>query len=323
MSKDILTGLGAGALSALLYLAIQQASPGTFILAYLSPLPLYLAGLALGLAPVVVAGLMGTVLAFAVGSWPDGLSFALLNAAPAMWISRLALLARADQSGKMEWYPAERLVTWLSTVAGIYFLIALALTSMLDGGLWSGLEAYMRSMAEQFTSPDGRNLTPETQEVIANFAQFMPAMVGISWMTMQVVNGTLAQGLAVRFKRNLRPSPSLADFRAPAPLVYALAALTAASFVPGTIGLIAGTLAVFTAYPFLFAGLGVVHALAARLASRNIVLVVFYFLLFMLGWPFLLVAGLGLIDQWADLRGRFSGTRNGPDNGPDDGQEVK
>ncbi len=323
MSKDTLTGLGAGALSALLYLAIQQASPGTFILAYLSPLPLYFAGLAFGLVPVVIAGLAGSALAFAIGSWPDGLSFALLNAVPAMWVSRLALLARADQYGKTEWYPAERLVTWLSLGAGVYFVAALLLTSGLEGGLWSGLEAYMRSMAEQFTSPDGRTLAPETQEVIANFAQFMPAMVGLSWMTMQVVNGTLAQGLAVRFKRNLRPSPSLAAFRAPSPLAYVLAALTAASFISGTIGLIAGTLAVFAAYPYLFAGLGVVHDLSARLAARTMLLVVFYFLLFMLGWPFLLVAGLGLIDQWADLRGRFNGPRSGPGNGPNDGQEVK
>lgn len=334
VSPPIGIGLGLGVLSAVLYLAIQLASPGALIFAYLSPLPLYFAGLSLGSIVVAVAAVTGTVVTLLLGNWIDGLSYAFLNAAPAVWLIGLALLSRTNQKGNSEWYPMGRLAAWLSVSAAAYFAIALLLAATLGGGLWQGVAIFMDDMISGLASSNGREPAPVLRELAAQASTWLPAMIGISWMTMQVINATLAQGLARRFGRNLRPSPELVNFYVPGPLVYALVVTAALSLLDGSVGLIARTLAIFAAFPFLFAGLAVVHVLTRRLAARNILLAVFYVLLFMLGWPFLLVTGLGLMDQWVDFRKRFAGPQNGagndlgngpldgpPSSGPDGNQE--
>ena len=63
--------------------------------------------------------------------------------------------------------------------------------------------------------------------------------------------------------------------------------------------------------PFFFAGLAVVHAFAGGRQARTLLLMVFYFFLLVSGWPIAMVVGLGVIEQWAGLRRRFS--RTGPD----------
>jgi len=314
-------GLGAGALSALLYLALQLASPGAMIFAYLSPLPLYAAGLGLGPVVVLIAGATGALLTLALGGGKDALLFAVLNAAPAIWMVRLALISRTDEQGRQEWYPAGRLAAWLSISAAGYFIVALVLAAMFGNGLWDSLEGFAREMVAGLAAANGQEPAPVLHELTARASTWAPAMLGISWMTMQVINATLAQGLLSRFARNQRPSPDLAAFRVPGPLVYALVVTLALSMIDGQVGLIARTLAVFIAFPFLFAGLAVVHALIRKLAARNILLVVFYILLFMLGWPLVLVAGLGLMDQWVDFRRRFAGVGNDLDNGPQGGPQ--
>ncbi len=312
-------GLGAGALSAVLYLAIQLASPGALIFAYLSPLPLYCVGLSLGTTAAMTAALTGTALAFVFGGTVDGLSYGLLNAGPAVLLIRLALQSRNDETGQTEWYPLGRLVAWLSVGAAIFFAGALTLAAVTGNGLWDGVALFLDNMVSGLASDTGREPAPELRQLTAQASTWLPAMIGISWMTMQVINASLAQGLARRFGRNLRPSPDLAHFDVPGLLVYAVVAAGAASMLDGSLGLIARTLAVFAAYPFFFAGLAVVHALARRLSARNILLAVFYVLLIMLGWPFLLVTGLGLMDQWIDFRKRFASAGNDLDNGPLDG----
>jgi len=319
ISPNIAVGLGAGALSAALYLAIQLASPGALIFAYLSPLPLYLAGLSLGPVIALIAALTGAVLALLLGGAIDGLSYAVLNAAPAVMLIKLALLSRNDENGQAEWYPLGRLVAWLSAGAAIYFVAALMLANMLGTGLWDGVALFLDNMVSGLASDTGREPAPALRQLTQQASTWLPAMIGISWMTMQVINATLAQGLTKRFARNLRPSPDLVDFDLPGPLVYALVLAGAGALLDGSLGLIARTLSVFAAYPYFFAGLAVVHALARRLAAKNILLAVFYVLLIMLGWPFLLVTGLGLMDQWIDIRKRFSSAGNDLDNGPLDG----
>jgi len=300
-------GLGAGALSALLYLAIQLGSPGALIFAYLSPLPLYAVGLSLGWAVVMIAAIAASIIILLLGGGIDAMTYACLNAAPAVWLIRLALLSRPDQQGKPEWYPQGNLVMWLAMGAAGLFGFALMLAGVLGNGLWDGVALYMDAMVSNLASANGQEPAQPLRQLTASASTWLPAMVGVSWMTMQIVNGTLAQGLVTRFGRNLRPSTELATFQVPGSMVYALALAFAGSFLPGDIGLIARTLAIFAAYPFLFAGLAVVHALSRRLAARTIMLAVFYIVIIMLGWPVLLVTGIGLVDQWFDFRGRYGG----------------
>ena len=76
----------------------------------------------------------------------------------------------------------------------------------------------------------------------------------------------------------------------------------------GEIGFLLVNLAIVQALPFFFSGLAVVHAYAARRAAKVAFLVVFYLVLSFLAWPVVAVIGLGIIEQWAGLRGRIAAT---------------
>ena len=62
--------------------------------------------------------------------------------------------------------------------------------------------------------------------------------------------------------------------------------------------------------PFALAGLAVLHAAARRLTHPAMVLIGFYLLAALFGWPFLAVAVLGLLESWLGLRHRFASPRS-------------
>jgi uncharacterized protein YybS (DUF2232 family) len=185
------------------------------------------------------------------------------------------------------------------------------------------LENFMQSMVQTFAATGGKEPTDQLQDAVAQMSSLLPAMVGVSWMTMHVVNGLLALGLAIRFGWNLRPAADIAHLQVPKSLFYALAIALASAFLSDMMGLMARTIAIYLLYPYIFAGLGIVHLLARLTKARTALLLVFYLLLFILGWPLVVVAGLGIIDQWAGLRNRISGLRSSPENGQDNGQEKE
>ena len=63
---------------------------------------------------------------------------------------------------------------------------------------------------------------------------------------------------------------------------------------PGTTGTVA----------FCLGGLAVLHAAVRRLSHPTMILVFFYTTAALFGWPFLVVAILGLLESWLGLRRR-------------------
>ena len=150
-------------------------------------------------------------------------------------------------------------------------------------------------------------------QVIDSFAQVFPGMVVVSWLTMAIVNAALAQGVLMRFGRNLRPAMRVAEVELPhwTPMLLAVAGVLALVGGDGQLSYLALNVAIVLLVPFFFAGLAVVHAFASGRQARTLLLVVFYFFLLVSGWPIALLIGLGVIEQWAGLRRRFA--RTGPD----------
>lgn len=303
MSRTAFLAAGAGVASALLYLSILAGSPGAVILAYLSSLPLFVAGLSLGVAPLLIAAATGTVV---TGVGDDILSAAMyagLTAGPVVWIVHLALLSRQG-SGTVDWYPAGRLVTWLSVLAGGYFLAAVAAFAGLEGGLRGQVERFLATVLEKLSGRPWAELEG-ARALMDVWEPLFPALVGVSWIVMMSLNGVLAQGLLVRFGRNLRPSPRVAVLQLPRALALAFGAALLASLAPDPIGYAGATISVYIMVPYLLLGLGVVHALVGRLPAPHIVLVVFYVVLVLFGlFGLALISGIGLVEQWFNLRRR-------------------
>jgi len=227
---------------------------------------------------------------------------------------RQALLARPAEEagvaggGALQWYTLGRLVAWLAGLASALVIVAALAASGEEGGLAGLLAPVVQMLLEQLqaTRPElesGANVEAMAGEI----ARRLPAIIAIGWMVLIGSNLALAQGLAVRFNRNLRPSPRFAALTLPRGFGFVVGVAAVLAFIPGQPGMVGGALFAAGAVAYFLQGLAVVHAAARQTAFPGLVLVAVYGLVGLLGFPALLVVGLGLIEDWVRIRRRFGG----------------
>ncbi|NBC34244.1 MAG: DUF2232 domain-containing protein [Alphaproteobacteria bacterium] len=297
-----LKSAAAGLLAALLFLVYPASgAPLALPLLYLAPLPLFSAGLALNVRGAVMAGLVASlVTGLVAGNVQTGLLFLGAYALPVVLVLRQALLSRRNTNGEIEWYPPGPTLLWLIG----YSLVALAAAALLTSGAAGGLHGVVTRAVESFSGTMPVALSGPFEKMGADrLALWLPGITGVSWLLMMVVNGALAQLLVRSFGRNLRPGMRLSEMHLPswAVLAFSLAALVAV-VSPAPVAAIALGMALMCGIGFFFVGLGVLHAI---LRGRPLVLTALYVSL-VLSWPALIVAALGLVEQWIDLRRRVA-----------------
>jgi hypothetical protein len=292
MSKASLFALAGGVVSALLYLLLTTGSPGALVLAYFSQTPLLLVGLGLGLTPAAIAcGVAMIGLAAATEIATAGL-FLALTAMPVLYIVRQGLLTRRTASGAVEWYPPGLMLGGLT----LYGLAVLAAIAMWYGG---ALEDVSLRYLTRLAQISGGTLGPQAQAL----ARYIPGAVLVSGLLMAVVNAALAQGALVRMGHALRPSPAWRSVSVPRWLAPVLAIAAVTALAPDEIGTIGANAAIIAALPFMLVGLAVLHTVSQRWPARGLALGLVYVTTFILGWPAIVVAVLGIVDQWLPLRG--------------------
>jgi hypothetical protein len=315
MPSALTAALAGGALAAVMYLTVLTGSVGGMMLVYLAPLPLLLVGLAYGNRTALIAVALGTVILVATaGGWVLAAVYLVVTALPALVVVRQSLLARQLPDGTLQWYPSGLLLMVLTGVAAVVILVAELVALGLAGadGLFGVIRGLlmdpMLGLLPAAGTPEGASV----RAAVDTIAQVFPGVVAVSWLLMVIVNTLLAQAVLVRFGRLLRPPATMVEVTLPAwtPLALALT-LAGAVVLDGQPGFVMSNLAIVGAVPFLFAGLAVVHAFAASRSSPVVILVVFYLIVSLLAWPLLAVVGLGLIEQWAGLRQRFSAGGSG------------
>lgn len=311
MPRSVLLALAGGITSGLLYIALLSGTMGGFLFAYLSQVPLFLVGLALGVSPIGIAGAVATLIVGAAGSALSALLFVLTSVLPLFVIVRQALLNRLDADGTVAWYPPGHLISIMAGMTGVGILVAAVLAGVGEDGMRASVRESVGRVLEQMMPPGQDDA--ERMALADRLAVFVPALAGISWMLMMTVNGCLAQGVLAGFGRSIRPSPRMAELFLPVWPYYALGlSLLFAIVADGGVGYIAGNLAIVFAVPFFFQGLGVVHALANRLSARTLSLSIFYLVLIVSGWLTLVVTVAGLVEPLAKLRLRY-GRPHGPE----------
>jgi hypothetical protein len=294
-------GAALGALSATLYLAVLTGSPGALILAYLAQLPLFAAGLWLGVASAAAAAVAASAALLAAAGLLAAASFAGLYAAPVILLVRQALLARYEPDGSLEWYPPGLLAVWLSGLG----LLALACAALFLGGP-SGIETLLRETlapaVDRFVDESG-----SSSEALTNLlALVTPGAIAASWMVMTASNAILAQGVLARFGAAWRPSPDLAALTLPRWFSALLAAAAVLSAFGGAARFFGVNVLIALSIPFGLAGLAVLHTVVRRLPRPHIPLVAFYVLAGLFGWPLLVVTALGVLEAPLGLRRRFA-----------------
>jgi hypothetical protein len=313
----VLTGLGAGVTSALLFAALATGRAFAVALFYLTPLPIVLAGIAWSHTAGAVAALTAAVLLGAfLGIW-FVLAFLIGIGVPAYILSYLAMLARpaANGSGQLEWYPVGRLVLAAALIAAAATALSIPAFGLDADSYRAGLKsAFERVLRAQTATPADQPLvlpgvkdTAATLELLA--LVIPPAAAGLSMVTM-LANLWLAGRIARVSGRLSRPWPDIGAMKFPNGAPLLLAAAVAGTFVPGLIGLVSAFFGATLLLAYTFLGFAVIHGATRGLPARLIILIGSWLAVFVLGWPVLLVSILGLADTFIDLRGRMQ--RGGP-----------
>jgi hypothetical protein len=299
--KLTMAAVGCGGLAACLYLAAAFSAPGALILVYMTQLPLFVAGLWLGAGAATIAGLTGALVMLGASGIVSAAVFAGTNAVPVAVLVRQALLARRAADGHIDWYPPGLLAAWLTAFALAGIAAALLICHGADG-----LQATLRATIEAVLDRFARAPMADRDQAVATIAAITPGIVAASWMATATANAALAQGLLARFGANWRPSPDLAGLSLPMWLPVALGLAAAATVAGGGLRFVGVNVMLTLTVPFCLAGLAVLHTAVRRLAQPLIALVCFYSLAALLGWPFLFVAVLGLLESWLGLRRRLA-----------------
>ncbi|MCH8092565.1 MAG: DUF2232 domain-containing protein [Proteobacteria bacterium] len=308
MSKYVLIAIAGGLLTALLHLSTETGNPAALIFAYFTLLPLFMVGLAKGLAAAAISGAVAVVVMGMAAKFTLAIMFALAYAVPAVGMVRMALLNRQMPGGPADWYPAGRMMSLL-TGYGAAALIAFA---VIAGDSPAGMEGVFREGIETSLSGlAGGEDAAGPANIAAQVAPHFPALIITSWLIMVAINGSLAQKFLRRLGWNLRPSPQIRAFELPNWMAIALAISVLAWLVggQGELGFIGWNLMLVFSVPYFFMGLAVIHTLSRPWSARTLALAMFYLFLIVFHWPVAVIAALGLVEQWVGLRQRIGGMR--------------
>lgn len=301
MSQALALAVLAGIISGALALAPLTGSFALLLISYFVQLPMMVAGLTMGLTAALIAALAAIVLNGFIGGIIPALIFAIVFAMPALLVVRQALLSRQDPEAGLIWFPPGMILAQLAVMTVLALAAAFFAFAGQPGGLVGLIETMLSELAEQLTAADGQPfLNPET---LRASAQFVPAAVACSWLVTVVINGVVAQLIAVRTGWNRRPSPKLADLELPSWLWPLMGGTAALALLGSTgLGLLGYSALIVLIVPFGFLGLAVIHTFANRWSYRQLGLVTVYVAIIMFTWPILAVVALGLVENWAHLR---------------------
>jgi Predicted membrane protein (DUF2232) len=322
MVQIVLVGLGAGAAAALLFASVTSGVVLAIFLFYLAPLPIMIAALGWShwaglVAAVTASGFLG--LAFGGMFF---IAFLAGVAVPAWWLGYLALLGRKGADDGIEWYPAGRLVLWAAALGALVITAALASYGADEQGIRASLRTLLQTLFRlQTGAGPGEPLRipgiADTDRLLDMFAVMLPPMAALITALTLMVNLWLGGRVVKVSGRLKRPWPDLSEITFPPLAAAALAIALVAALIPGMPGLIASLFATTLALAFMILGFAFLHAATRGMAAtppgtagRIATLAAAYTLVALLGWPALIVAGLGLVETLFRWRARLG--RRGP-----------
>lgn len=327
MQKPLLFGIAAGLAAAVVFLSAATGPMLARILLYLvTPLPLFLAGLAHGFVAAAAGGLAGSLaVALVVGPAVAGV-FAASEAIPVALLSYLALLNRpaaapgpdVDPATGIEWYPVGRIVIWAAVISGAMSVAAM----LLLGPDLETLKTAIRKLVDEVLKTQleamgtGKPLGEEDLARLADIGLYLlPALTALSWMLTVLLNLWLAGRIAAASGGLARPWPDIAAMRFPRWAPIAFAASTAATLLPGFAALAASAISGAFYFAYVLLGLAVVHYITRGQTWRPFALAALYTILVVLNTGVsVVIAILGLADGFVPIRrgGAPPGRAQGP-----------
>lgn len=234
--NPILIALIAGLVSALFYNAFAYAGAFGLVLIYLSPFPIIIAGLALrwvmGFAAAVVAALL---IAIMTGAPVAGISYFVSVGLPAGILGYLALLARSDEKGGLEWFPIGDLVS-VSAALSIAVVVFGAYTQGGFQAMDQATGAIFDQIAQMDNSPLAEREGMSPEEMRSMFVWLLPIVGGIS-LFLSYLASLYVAGRILRSRNTLlRPWPVISELTLPFWTALATAGFVLLSMSSGEAG---------------------------------------------------------------------------------------
>lgn len=336
-------GVLAGLASAILYAAASGGATPAIILAYIAPLPIFIAGLGWGTFTALTAGAVGLLLMAVVSGVSSGVVYFAVVALAPIWLVRLALLSRAvggrgasaaaraarareahhravadgtrdgppedDLEPQVQWYPPGLLVVWTTAIAATLLVISILSMAATDDGLRGAVVQMINTgildTGELSRVLDARGVDVSAREFLEMVATFVPATAASMWLVMTLANMAVAQVIVARTGQPMRPTPDIAQMTYPQAFLVVFPISLILAFLPGELGFAGASLAALLFVPYFLLGLATIHAISRRWQARSAILIGFYAVLILLGSPVVLVGILGLVEAWMGLRARY------------------
>lgn len=323
MTHNLVLGIGAGLVSALLFGVLLKGTGLAVTLYLLAPLPILIVGLGWSHRAALTAAATGSLVLMAVIQPFMGLAFAAYIALPAWWLAYLALLGRETPEG-LEWYPTGRLLGWIAATAALAFISIAVLSSPNFAAYEAQLQKLSHALVETRTgtprSAPQADKAPETaqddaakdepsktdvtrDEMADAFATIVPALAAHG-LAMLLTFYLWAAARIVRISgRLMRPWPDLPSTKMPRSCLGALAVAGLLSFAPGYAGVLGVALVgAFTAV-FALQGLAAFHDRSRGRPGRGLMLFAMYMVLFVTqGIALIALTLFGLADTALDRR---------------------
>lgn len=317
MNSFLPIGLSAGLASALLFASVTSGSPFAMVLFYAAPLPILIAGLGWR----HYAGLLGAMFAAALLAVALQSVFLLAFLAgigvPAWLMAYLALLARTNDAGEVEWYPIDRLLVWSAVIAAAGVAVGVIgigfSADSYDTALKGAVEQVLRSQAG--TASDQPLTLPgvtDPEAMVRLMVAVLPPTAAVLSMLTALLNLWAAARVVRASGRLARPWPDLTTLRLPSFAAPMLAAAVALTLVGGVAGVVGGLFVATLVLAYAMAGLSLLHAMTRGAAGRGFILFTVYGAVLIFGWPLLFAAVAGFADSFLALRARSPGRRGPP-----------
>lgn len=319
--NDLLMGIGAGLVSAVLFMTVFSGSLLGVLLFYLTPLPVAIVSLGWNHRAGLVASAAGGIAVAVVFRPLTGVLFALSFALPSWWLAYLSLLAReapASAVGKAgeavrQWYPLGALAMWAAGLC-VFLTFGLALTLGPEYGVYrsaieelvqAALQIGLGESIDELSGLGANSLSVETvASLMANY--FVPGIAAAASTLLSLLILLIAAKLVSLSGRLSRPLPRVTrEFVLPAATLIGLAASFVLIPFSGWPRFVAMAVAGAVLGLLAMQGLATAHVLIGRVAIRPIVLGIGYAMLLIAEpWTLISLSLLGLADMVLSLRSR-------------------
>lgn len=334
MAKSILIAIGAGLVSATMYVSASTGSGLAALLSLVVPLPNFIAGLGWGARSALIAGLSGGVISAAILAPRVGLNYLLVMGIPVFVLAYLALLARpasgpGSPSGSgpeggesaptsktgvdtappstIEWYPLGRLIAWMAIIAGLIGALSV-ITIGTDLKAYTGqLQTFLdQAILPQVEKLARKSLSAEQRaQVVKIVVAALPVLAASGWFLMMALCMWLGGRIARASKLLVRPWPDFAAIAFPWWFPIGFAGAITITFTQGYLALLASAFAGAFVVAYLFMGLAVIHFVTRGQSWRMAALIVTYASLIVFGLTAVVAITIfGLAEAIFKLRAR-------------------